>query len=306
MTGAAPDAPAEGRTLALVLLTLVALSWAGNTIVARATTDEVPPIALTFWRLFLSAAVFAPFALRDAWQKRDVIARHFGLLNLLALLQMTAFSALVYTGLHYTEAINGNLLQGALPLCILLSGLLFAGQAVTGRQAAGMFLGLAGLVTIVVRGDLETLLGLSVNAGDPLVFLGVFSSATYAVFLFRRPAELPMITFLFVLLALGSVHIAPFYAAEHLWVRELPLTGPALATIAFIALIPSALAQWLFAEGIRRVGAATAGYMIYLTPVFGVLMAVGLLGEEFRGFHAAGIVLIAAGIWLAIVRAGRS
>lgn len=292
------------RATAFVLLALVAVFWAANTIVARATTDEVPPLALTFWRLFLSAVAFAPFALRSVWRQRLVLRRDFWLLNLLALLSMSSFSALVYTGLQFTEAINGNLLQGGLPLCILLSGVLFAGRAVTTRQGVGMLLGLAGLVVIVVRGDFQILLGLRVNAGDPLVFLGVFASATYAVLLFKRPEELDLPAFLFLMMTLGSIQTAPFYAAEHFWIRSLPMTETALLTIGFIALVPSVLAQWFFAEGVRRVGAATAGYMIYLTPVFGVFMAVGVLGEAFRAFHAAGIAAIAAGIWLATVRRG--
>lgn len=302
---AAPPPPAEGRTLAFVLLALVALFWASNTAVARATTEDVPPMALAFWRLLLSAAAFAPFVLGDAWRRRGLVRAHLGSLNLLAALQMTAFNVFVYAGLHYTEAVNASLLQGSLPLCILLSGLIFAGTAVSARQWAGMALGLAGLATIVARGDLGLLLGLSINAGDPLVFLGVFCSATYAVLLFRRPENLPMPTFVFLMLAFGCLQTAPFYAVEHLWVRRLPVTPETVATILFIALVPSALAQWCFAEGVRRVGAAAAGYMIYLTPVFGILMAVGLLGESFRPFHAAGILLIAGGIGLATIRSGR-
>ena len=292
------------RATAFVLLALVALFWAANTIVARATTDEVPPLALTFWRLFLSALAFAPFALRNVWRQRLVLRRDFWLLNLLALLSMSSFSALVYTGLQFTEAINGNLLQGGLPLCILLSGMVFAGRAVTPRQSVGMLLGLAGLVVIVVRGDFQILFGLRINAGDPLVFLGVFASATYAVLLFKRPEELDLPAFLFLMMTLGSIQTAPFYVAEHFWIRPLPMTETALLTIGFIALVPSVLAQWFFAEGVRRVGAATAGYMIYLTPVFGVFMAVGALGEAFQAFHAAGIAAIATGIWLATVRRG--
>lgn len=299
MTG---DGTGEGgRAAAFGLLALVALFWAGNIVVGRAAAEEAPPMALAFWRFFLSALVLAPFGLRRAWERRDVIRREFRLLNLLALLSMTAFSAPVYLGLRYTEAVNGNLLQGALPLCILLSGVIFAGRGATLRQGAGMALGFAGLAAIVARGDVAVLLGLRLNVGDPLVLAGVFASATYAVFLFKRPAELGLAPFLFLMMLLGSLQTAPLYAAEHVfWARPLPLTEPALLAVGFVALFPSVLGQLFFAEGVRRVGAATAGHVIYLTPVFGVLMAVGVLGEEFRPFHAVGVLLIFAGIWLAV------
>ena len=59
------------------------------------------------------------------------------------------------------------------------------------------------------------------------------------------------------------------------------------------------LAQIFWAYSVSRVGPGTAGYFIYLAQVFGVVLATSLLGEQFYMFHAAGIVLIFTGIWLA-------
>jgi drug/metabolite transporter (DMT)-like permease len=50
---------------------------------------------------------------------------------------------------------------------------------------------------------------------------------------------------------------------------------------------------------VRRVGANTAGNFIYLSPVFGTLMAIAFLGETFAWYHGAGIVLIFTGIFIA-------
>ena len=299
MTAPNTQKKSDGILIAYLMLTVVALLWAANTNVARATTQEVPPIALTFWRLFLSALIFAPFAFRNTWRNRRVVLKHFWFLNLLALLSMAMFNALVYMGMQYTVAINGNLMQGALPICILLSGLIFAGRRVTLRQGAGVALGMAGLITIVVRGDIDLLLQMRINPGDPLVFFGVFASATYAVFLYKRPPELSLLSFMFLSMAFASIHVFPFFLVEHIWFRTLPMTQTALLTVGFIALFPSVLAQTFFVEGIRRIGPAKAGYMIYLTPVFGVFMAIAVLGEPFRNFHIAGIAMIAFGIWLA-------
>ena len=304
----APDAAAttsQGRLVAYLMLVLVALLWAANTNIARATAEEIPPMALTFWRLFISALVFAPFALRNTWRHRSVVMQHFWLLNWMAFLSMAAFNGLVYLGMQYTVAINGNLLQGALPICIMLAGILFARRKVTMRQGIGVALGMLGLMTIVIRGDIGLLLQMRINPGDPLLFLGVFGSATYAVFLYKRPAALDLLSFMFLTMVFATVHILPFYVVEHFWFRPMPLSETALLTVGFIALFPSVLAQTFFAEGVRRIGAAKAGYMIYLTPVFGVIMATAILGEPFRTYHAAGIALIATGIWLATF-AGRS
>ena len=56
---------------------------------------------------------------------------------------------------------------------------------------------------------------------------------------------------------------------EHIWFRSMPLTQTAILTVGFIALFPS-VAQTFFAEGTSD-WRGKAGYMIYLTPVFGVI-----------------------------------
>lgn len=300
MSGPTPQKAGNGALLAYALMTLVALFWALNTNVARATADEVPPMALTFWRMFLSSVILAPFVVRACWEARDVIRRHFWMLNLLAALQMTVFNALVYTGMQHTQAINGNLLQGSLPICILVTSALFAHRRITLRQWIGVALGMLGLMTIVFRGDPARVAELSINAGDPLVFLGVFSSAIYAAILHRRPDGLGLVPFMFLMMAFGTAHILPFFVWEHLTQRTLATTPTAIAAVLYIAVFASVVAQLFFAEGIRRIGAPAAGNMIYLTPVFGVSIAILFLGETFHLFHAAGVALIAFGIWLAL------
>ena len=290
----------DSRLLAYFMLALVALFWALNTNIARATADEVPPMALTFWRLFLSALIMAPFALRECWAARGVILRHFWFLNLLALLSMSMFNGLVYTGMNYTQAINGNLLQGALPICILVASALFAARRISTRQWLGVLISLGGLIAIVVRGDPARLFDLEINIGDPIVFLGVFGSASYAAILHKRPAGMGLVAFIFLTMVFGTVHILPFFAWEHLTQRTLPLTLPAIGAVLYVALFASILAQTLFAEGVRRIGAPAAGNLIYLTPIFGVIIAITLLGETFHLFHAIGIGLIVTGIWLAM------
>ena len=264
----APDAAAttsQGRMVAYLMLALVAMLWAANTNIARATAEEVPPMALTFWRLFLSALVFAPFALRQTWRQRSVVMQHFWLLNWMGFLSMAAFNGLVYLGMQYTVAINGNLLQGALPICIILSGILFARRKVTTRQGIGVALGMLGLMTIIIRGDIGLLLQMRINPGDPLLFVGIFCSATYAVFLYKRPAELDLMSFMFLSMAFATFHILPFFIVEHFWFRPMPVTQTTLLTVGFIALIGVAVNNTILlvdAANQERNNGATAGEAI--------------------------------------------
>ena len=52
------------------------------------------------------------------------------------------------------------------------------------------------------------------------------------------------------------------------------------------------------------IGAARSGQSWHLMPVFGSILAVIVLGEQFHIYHAVGIALIAGGIVLASVKKG--
>jgi drug/metabolite transporter (DMT)-like permease len=67
----------------------------------------------------------------------------------------------------------------------------------------------------------------------------------------------------------------------------------------FIGLFPSFLAQLFFMRGVELIGPGRAGLFVNLVPVFGALMAVLILGEPFHLYHAAALVFVLGGIFIA-------
>ena len=171
------------------------------------------------------------------------------------------------------------------------------GDRFGGRESIGVVLGFAGVAFIVTRGDLDVLLALTVNIGDVLLLLATMSYSVYAVFLRRAPPGLSSSALMAGMFGFAALYMLPLWLIE-LYVFDRPVTVNATAvwSIGFMTIGPSVLAQIFWAYSVSRVGPGRAGYFIYLAPVFGVTLAVSLLG---RWFHAAGIALIFTGIWLA-------
>ncbi len=212
---------------------------------------------------------------------------------------MTGFAVFSFVALRSTEAVNATLIQGTQPIIVLIASWAILGHAVGGRQIAGIVVALAGLAAIVTRGEPGALAGIGLNAGDFVFWLGVLCHGLFTALLALRPGSLDLICFLPVAFLIGSVTTLPFHLVEIVLVEAMPMSWTALWAVALVALLPSVLAQLFWVDGIRRIGPAAAGYFIYLTPVFGTLMAIMLLGEAFAWYHAAGIVLILGGVWLA-------
>jgi drug/metabolite transporter (DMT)-like permease len=67
----------------------------------------------------------------------------------------------------------------------------------------------------------------------------------------------------------------------------------------FTALLPGFVAQITYIRGNEMIGSNRAGLFANLMPVFGTLLSVVLLREEFYLYHAIALALVLGGIWLA-------
>lgn len=284
--------------LPYVLLTLTALFWSGNFIVARAVHLDVPPMGLVFWRWFGALIVVLPFAWRPLVSDWPVIRLHWRIILALAVIGVASFNTLIYLGLQTTTALNALLLQSAIPICIFIFAYMIFHDRIRPIQALGIVLSLAGVSAIVARGDLATIHGLSFNHGDLLVFAAVVLWAIYSVLLRKRPTLHPL-SFLTVTIIVSVVLLAPLYAGEVLSGRATRFDQPTILAVGYLAIFPSVLAYLFYSRGVDLIGASRAGVFIHLMPLFGSIMAILFLGETFQFYHGAGIAMILGGLVLA-------
>lgn len=282
-----------------MFLTLAALFWSGNFVVGRAVQGRVPPVGLAFWRWTVALAILLLIARRGLWARRRTLLASWKRLLALGILGVGNFNMFVYVGLRDTSATNALLLQSACPAFIVAIAAATGTARATPRQLAGIALSLLGVVTILTRGLPGALAALSFSRGDLWVLAAVLSWAVYTLLLPRRPEGVEPLALLAAVVAVGVAWIAPYHALELASGRRMALDGVTAATVLYVAIFASVLAYWLWNEGVARLGPSRAGVFLHLMPAFGSLLAVLLLGESFRAFHAAGLALILAGVFLA-------
>ena len=293
------DDRSKGRAgLAVLVMLVTPLFFSTNLIFGRFVVDEVAPFTLAFLRWASVAVALSPFLLRERGVAAAVLRGSAALVALLGFLGMWICGALVYLALDMTTATNGTLIYTTSPVIFLLTEAMFRGRRIGRRAAIGS--AVAFVAVIVLRGDLDALLALDVNAGD-LIFVGTAVAwAVYSI-LYRSPrlAALSNLALFSAVAAAGAVTLLPFAAAEFLHGAPMPRTASAWGGIAGIVVFSSLLAFSGFQYGVRRLGPSAAGVFMYLLPPYGVFLAVAFLGETFHAFHAAGIALVMGGIALA-------
>jgi drug/metabolite transporter (DMT)-like permease len=280
-----------------LLLSLTSLFWAGNIVLGRYAAGHVPPVALAFIRwcgAFLILIAFAwPFLKRD-WPK---IREHLGIMLILTLAGITIYNSMAYWGLQYTQAINALLITSAHPLLVAGWAFILYRERLTAWQTIGIALSLAGVLTILTRGDLSALRDVRFNIGDVVFFSAQIIYSFYATLIKSRPNIHP-ISFLAFTIGAGAVMLSPIYAAEVAAGITFTLDLKAFLILAYITVFPSLLAYLFFNRGIELIGPNRSAPFYHLIPIFGSALAIVFLGERPELFHAAGYALVLAGIFI--------
>ena len=289
---------AAGVSTAYLLLVFTALFWAGNWVIARGIQGHMSPIAMAFWRWLTALVILIPFVAAPVAREWRAIRRSWKVLAVLGVLGVAAFNTLTYTGLKYTTATNGVLLNSVIPILIIAINVTFLRERLGLRQAAGVATSLAGVLTIVAHGDLDMLLHLKLNPGDLWVLAAMVSWAIYTVVLRWRPRELSSRAFTGSLIAIGVAVLLPIFAWDYAEGRRTQWGPVTWSAVAYFGVFPSVLAYFFWNAAVARVGGERAGTFLHLMPLFGAVLAWLFLGESLLWYHYAGAVLIFTGLFV--------
>ncbi len=279
------------------MLIVTTWCWGLNAIFGRLAVDQITPMQLVMFRWLGVVLLMLLFSRNNLLRDWPVLRRHLPFLLLLGALGFTPFNALFYVASHYTTAINIGILQGSIPVFVLLGSLLLLRHRIGPIQAIGVGLTLGGVVIIASGGKPGELLDLEVNRGDALMLLACFFYAAYSVGLSRRPnvSALGLFTVMAIAAWLVSLPLIAVETWQQGW-QAPTQTGWIIALL--VTLLPSLLAQVFFINGVALIGPGRAGVFVNLVPVFASLMAVLFLRERFEVYHALALVLVLGGIGL--------
>jgi drug/metabolite transporter (DMT)-like permease len=281
----------------ILLLAATAVMWAGNTVAGRLAVGHISPFALTFLRWAVVIAVLWPLYGREIRARWPDIRPTLPRIVAMAALGFTGFNALYYVAAHHTSAINMGILQGTVPVFVLVLAFLLQGTRASVLQIIGVLVTTIGVVVVATKGEPMRLVTLAFNAGDLALIVACLLYAFYTVGLKDRPSLTGpgFFTLLALIAALTSVPLLAYeiVSGAFFWPS---LQGWIVAL--WVAIFPSCVSQLFFMRGVDLIGPSRAGVFVNLVPIFAAVLAVGLINEPFGWFHAAALVLVLGGIWL--------
>lgn len=293
------------------LLLLPPVLWAGNAVFARLAINSIGPLWLNALRWGLALLILLPLGWKvlATRQARREIGERWIYLGILGLIGVGAYNGLQYVALRTSTPVNVTLIASSLPLWSMIVGVLFYRVHPTRAQLLGAVLSLAGVLTVLSRGDLDVLLRIQLVEGDLLMVLGIMGWAVYSWMLARPPdnmsaARRPAWDWAEFLFAQCLFGVCIGFAAAGIGEVVAPSMTPnwnwqLIATIIFIAVGPSVIAYRSWGIAVAEAGPAIAAIFYNLTPLIAAVLSVLVIGEWPRPYHVVAFLLIVAGIFIA-------
>jgi len=286
------------KLIALLKATFAVAVWGASFIATKVALADVSPMTVVWLRFALGVVILGVTVVaRRQWA---LAAPHeLAYFALLGFLGITFHQWLQVNGLLTSQATTTAWIVTTTPVYIALLGWLILKERLGWERVAGIALAAVGVILVVTKGDLSTLLAGQFGApGDRLILI---SSPNWAVFsvlsrygLKRHPAARMM----FYVMSLGWLFTSwLFFTGPGLGeIEHLTLRG--WLGIGFLGLFCSGLAYIFWYDALQLVPASQVGAFLYLEPLVAIVVAAVVLQEPVSLVALGGGATILLGVWL--------
>ncbi|WP_235062639.1 DMT family transporter [Thalassobacillus devorans] len=274
------------------LILSITLIWGYAWALMKASLDFMGPFTfsalrfgtgtLTMFIVLLLFKVGPPS--KDQW-------RH---LAIVGLLQTTVVFLLVMYGLRFVDAGKSSVLLYSMPLWSSLLAARFLGEKIQKIKAAGLALGMIGLITIL-GWDVLIAQNMTVLTGEALIIIAAISWGASNVYYRKKLKNITNLQVSAYQMLFGSIGLA-LAAFIMEWGKPLRLTPESIYYVLFTGVLASALCFTLWFIILTNIDMVTATLSTLLVPVFGMFFGAVLLNEQLTLNVLLGAAFILSGI----------
>ena len=285
----------DARAIGLAILIMAILG--GTYTMVKVGLRDLPVVGSLLLRMLVATAALGVYA---RWARVTLLYRGRAAWFIAAgTLAFIVMQLLLYAGLTATPAGRAAILYNIQPfLTLLVLPYVLPAERLTFRRVLGTGMAFAGVVFVLAeRGTSGGSL-----LGDALVLLAAATWTMVIILSKTTPSEVSAVSLIFwnvagaaPVLALLTVIVEPNVTWR--------LSVPAVASILYLGVLAAGLGFVGFVWLTRTYTATRVNAFVFLSPVFGVLIAWAALGESVTALQAAGALGVASGIW--IVNTGR-
>jgi drug/metabolite transporter (DMT)-like permease len=281
----------KNKALSPGILALIAAStiWGSTFVITKSLMASISPFLVVSLRLIISVLALTPFALKRGFRLKMIFRKEYLLYGLTGI-------ALYYgpatIGLSLSSTANAALIQAVIPAVVALLSVIILKEKLTRLHSFGIGLSIVGI--LLVSGNPSSS-GQSTLAGNLLIIASVISWSIYNIQSHRLPEEVDPIVSTTASFYTGVIYLLPFTGWEiaHSGLPQISLS--AWVALAYLGVIASALAYFLWNFGLSKMDASLAAPFINLIPIIGLALSI-LTGEPVSIFQITGGLVAIVGV----------
>ncbi len=285
--------------LKVLLPILTSFLFAGSFIAGKYTTVELGPLTTSLLRYIIALGMLGLLVYRsDRPHKNLTVARSdWGAMALLGLFGVVGYHYFFFASLRYTATANTAIINAFNPVLTGITAALFIGERLTRRQYGGIVLALLGVLTLLTRGNITTLLTLELNRGEGLMLCAVLCSVLYSLMIKQLSRRYSGLTITFYAAVAGVGQLLVLASLEGWWRQLATLSLTSLLAIVYMGVAASGVAYLLFNLSIQRIGPTRTASTVYsLVPIFVAALAWLFFRESLTATMVASMGLILLGV----------
>ncbi|CAM4118047.1 DMT family transporter [Zobellia nedashkovskayae] len=279
------------KWLYLILLSLV---WGSSFILIKKALVGLTPIQLGGLRIVFASLILFLFGFRSI---RTLSIKDWKWVTWAGLL--SSFFPPFLFALAQTQIDSGvtSILNSVVPLLTTLVGVLLFGALITKRQVAGVFIGLAGTIALVVAG-----MDFNPNQNYWYAIFILLSALAYALNINIIKKHLNHLSPLAVTTASFSIAFLPalvlvIYSGFFNEVQGNITMQSSLWYLLILAIVGTSIANIFFNKLIQLSSPVFAASVTYLIPLVAIFWGV-LDGESLNAYQLIGGLVILLGVWM--------
>lgn len=285
---------------AVLMAVLATLIWSGNFIVARGISTQVPPVSLAFFRWLTATVVISVMAMKHIPNSLLLLKQHWKYLLLVAFFGITTYNTLIYVAGHYIPAINLALIgTTSSPVFSIILAAIILKEHISTLKLTGLLLCIAGILVLLSKGSLNTLIHFHFSPGDWWILTAAFMFAVYNILVRKKPSGIGSLPFLWTTFVLGTLMLLPAFIAERSYQPAINWSPSLVMIVLYLGIGNSVICYLLWNFSISHLGAGRTALFGNLIPLFSSIEALIILKEKISWIHGLSAVLVISGLVLA-------
>jgi drug/metabolite transporter (DMT)-like permease len=289
---------ATARATDYARLTAVPAIWGGTFVAGKHVVAVLSPMMGSFSRYVIAcvALLVAAFALEGGLPKLS--RRQWLGTFVLGAFGVFAYNLFFMASLERLPGSRAALIIALNPVITIAISALVLKERLSARRWLGVAIALFGVWIVISHGDIASIAGAGIGAGELFMFCAVTSWALYTIIGRKVLAGLTPLAATNYAALWGTLLLACVAAPEFSSLTMAQFDWSIIGALLYLGICGTALAFVWYYMSVKKFGTAVTSIFNNLVPVFGVLISVLLLGEDLLASMLIGGAIAIVGVMM--------